>query len=101
MIDIKREKTDIKSFRFNAIDVVISFVIIAMVIYVFYDYGSKLHFFPVILGLGGMENIVLGTRFYRNGHRLLGAVFLTASLSILFLAAVLAVNIFWGVGRRI
>jgi|GEM_PF-2569183 len=94
MFDIKREKTDIKSFRFNVIDVIISFVIITLVIYVFYDYGNKLHFFPVILGLGGIENAFLGLRFFRNGHWLVGGIFLTASLSILFLAAVLAVNIF-------
>lgn len=95
MVDIKREKTEIKSFRFNIIDVIISLLIIALVIYAFYDYGSKLHFFPVILGLGGIENASLGLRFFRNGHRLVGGVFLTASLSILFLTAVLAVDIFW------
>lgn len=94
MAKVKREKTEIKSFQFNTIDVIISLIIVVLVIYVFYDYGSKLHFFPLIMGLGGIENALLGLRFFRNGHRLVGGVFLTASVSILFLAVVLAIDIF-------
>jgi hypothetical protein len=91
----KKNSEKIKSIQFNFIDIGISIITLMLVLYSFYDYGSKLHFFPFIFGLGGIENFLISYKVFKIKKKFLGLIFLLASITLLSLAMLLGVDIYF------
>jgi hypothetical protein len=90
----KENSEKIKSIRFNFVDIGLSIITLIIALYSFYDYGSKLHFFPIIFGLGGISNFLIACKFFKVKNAFVGIIFFIASVTLLSLAIILAVNIY-------
>jgi len=84
-----------RQFSYNIVDFILCILAIAFVVITFWDFGSRLHYFAVIFGLGGLENMYIGARIWLLKHKVAGSIFLAAGIGLLVLCTILSINI-WG-----
>lgn len=84
-----------RQFSFNIVDFILCILVIGFVIVSFWDLGGRLHYFPVIFGLGALENLFIGIRIWLINRKVIGTIFMIAGVGLLVLSVVLSISI-WG-----